>query len=247
MRSKFDIYNIHLEAQAEMSFGVELTLFYVDDWLNSNSIIDFGCGNGSYLRRLAKQFPEKKFLGIDINQESINEALAVGMPENVELRCCSLIEVTEKFDCMVSRLCIMYIKDKVEIVNWVKENVRNLCIEIESADHHFRMEPELPEFRSLFQKMEQFASKSGGTRDIVKEMRPIWRDAGIECEQTREVVVTSEPPFSRCKMYQLMLLNVELISGDSISYEMHQEIFNWYIEKNGYVQYGLQALYLSLK
>ncbi|RIW32300.1 class I SAM-dependent methyltransferase [Bacillus salacetis] len=41
---------------------------------NVDSVLDVGCGEAGYLRKLAKKFPHKKMVGVEVNEEVANSA-----------------------------------------------------------------------------------------------------------------------------------------------------------------------------
>ena len=240
MRSDKDIADSHLEKQAEMSFGAELPFYYKDTFLRAQTVLDFGCGNAAYLRRLAQHFPDKTFVGLDSSKDAIESAERSGMPDNVTVRCGTLEQTDIEIDILLSRFCLMYVEDRQYVVTWAREHVSAAVVEIDPADSFFTLSPELPIFRSVFSRMEVRAQATGGTRGVATDMRQRWQGGGFQLDWSHNVVVTSEPPFSRERMHHLMILNAELVLGSPLPSDLTEELFEWFLS-TGYVQYGIHG------
>ena len=39
----------------------------LDLWRDAERVLDVGCGNGFFLNQLADAFPDKEYLGVDVN------------------------------------------------------------------------------------------------------------------------------------------------------------------------------------
>ena len=75
--------------------------------LLGNSVLDLCCDCGIVTCFMAKQFPEKSFVGIDINELAVNNAKTLAEKlglSNVEFVCCDVYELDlgRKFDCVTS-------------------------------------------------------------------------------------------------------------------------------------------------
>lgn len=59
-----------LDDQVDLLFADELAfLRALPEWIAAARVIDAGCGNGSYLAKLAAFFPDKDYLGVDLSPE----------------------------------------------------------------------------------------------------------------------------------------------------------------------------------
>lgn len=59
-----------LDDQVDLLFADELALLRaLPEWTAASRVVDAGCGNGSYLARLAAFFPDKDYLGVDLSPE----------------------------------------------------------------------------------------------------------------------------------------------------------------------------------
>ena len=70
------------------------------------SVIDIGCGDGKTTVKLAEQFPEIKFRGIDNSEPMINEALKNDV-ENVTFEVDDVLSVNGSYDMAITVRCII--------------------------------------------------------------------------------------------------------------------------------------------
>ncbi|MBA3816868.1 MAG: class I SAM-dependent methyltransferase, partial [Parachlamydiaceae bacterium] len=70
-----ELWDVFLKGQAELNFTTEFHWVSNEEWWQkAESVLDIGCGNGAYLNKVAKQFPEKRFLGIEKLPLSVKQA-----------------------------------------------------------------------------------------------------------------------------------------------------------------------------
>jgi len=98
----------------------ELSGFRTDNW---SSLLEIGCGPGSYLISLAWFNPHKRFLGVDSDKEAIrtaiNTASDLGL-KNIEFKPVKFenIQVDEKYDAAIA----------YGVYSWIPENSRRLLL-----------------------------------------------------------------------------------------------------------------------
>jgi SAM-dependent methyltransferase len=70
-----ELWDVFLVGQAELNFTTEFHWVSNKEWWQkAENVLDIGCGNGAYLSKVANQFPEKKFLGIEKLPLSVTHA-----------------------------------------------------------------------------------------------------------------------------------------------------------------------------
>lgn len=84
--------------------------------------LDFGCGFGTLPYLLAKDYPNTKITGIDINCDEISLGKHEYKLKNLKLGCTD--KITEKFDSISSFHVIHHLKDKSE--SYLKEFYKHL-------------------------------------------------------------------------------------------------------------------------
>lgn len=77
--------------------GIQIVLDQLAD-IEFKSLIDIGCGDGRFLRELAKKYPETEMLGVDYSQRAIDFANA--MNPNISYECRDIVEdeLLKKYD-----------------------------------------------------------------------------------------------------------------------------------------------------
>ena len=89
--------------------------------LNPESILDVGCGGGTFTNRLGDRFPNAKVLGVDISQDAIQSAKK---SKNVDFQCVSDLSFpTNSFDVVTSTLVCHHL-DEEKLIYFLKESYR---------------------------------------------------------------------------------------------------------------------------
>lgn len=94
-------------------------------WLR---ILDVGCGEGFYLRKLCDEFTNIQGLGVDINPSVVERAqrLALSSEDRLHFTCTNILDLTpphEKYDCCLLNNNIYYFttEQRVELLNHLKK------------------------------------------------------------------------------------------------------------------------------
>lgn len=70
-----ELWDAFLVGQANLNFTTEFHWISNEKWWQkATSVLDIGCGNGTYLSKVAEQFSEKRFLGIEKLPSSVKLA-----------------------------------------------------------------------------------------------------------------------------------------------------------------------------
>ena len=90
-----------------------------------DSILDVGCGGGSFTNRLARKYPHAKVLGIDLNQQAIEYARSQNCPSNLSFESKEqgkLEESPKSYDVVLSTLVCHHLSDE-ELIDFIKRAV----------------------------------------------------------------------------------------------------------------------------
>lgn len=107
--------------------GNKATLKHLHKLSSPNSILDVGCGGGSFTIELAKQFPKAQIVGIDISNEAITFARKRLQQANVEnvlfevLSSHQLSYLPNSFDIVTCTLMCHHLKDD-QLIEFLKKS-----------------------------------------------------------------------------------------------------------------------------
>jgi tRNA G46 methylase TrmB len=77
MRGDHSLWRELHALQTAMCFALELPAYYASpSWHEARTVLDAGTGHGDYLRGLARRFPEKTYVGVDIEPAYVEAARA---------------------------------------------------------------------------------------------------------------------------------------------------------------------------
>lgn len=109
-------------------------LNYIRDLSGNARILEVGCGNGFFTRKLKNRFPESEVIGVDLNENLIEEAIRQNRdgtqnPVFVAGDACRLPYVDNSFDLVVTHFLLVDCKNAELILREMKRVVRdNGCI-----------------------------------------------------------------------------------------------------------------------
>ncbi len=115
--NEVELWDVFLKGQAELFLdGGEMQWLSQNQWwLESKNVLELGCGNGFYLSRLAAQFTDKQFQGVDILPASIKQAKELFRESRVSFYegDCELSDPQRKSsaDGVIFRLTLQHLKN----------------------------------------------------------------------------------------------------------------------------------------
>lgn len=104
--------------------------FFLNNIGTGDTVLDAGCGNGSVAFDIAKK--AKNVIGIDIDEDKIEDAKKNFLPGNVEYICGDILswDSSKKFDVAVLSNILEHIEKRVELLKKVKNLGRKLLIRV---------------------------------------------------------------------------------------------------------------------
>lgn len=233
-----------LRLQAELSFDAEQILFHNDAWANAQNVFDYGCGDGSYLRKLAQHYPERMFIGVELDAEVATVAQRTcSHLRNVRIICGSLDDVPGdlRFDYFVARLVLLHVPDRTSFYAWCvgRSTADSRMVLIDAADQHFRIRPNPRHFIAALTQLRDNTSRSGGNRNLQDVARAELLGLGFAHELTIPIVVSSAGAGRHEQMHMYMLLTAAISVGWPLPLEIHVELMEWAATPQSHAQYGL--------
>jgi len=199
-----------LRLQADCSWSREIKCLEEHGLSSATRILDIGTGNGHQLCRMAKRYPDKKFVGIEVSEPLVTLALdsahEMGLA-NIEFihDKCPTSRVEGDFDFILARLTIYCAQNREELLSWAHEILKNNArIAIVDMDYDWLYNyPQNPIIQKMFQvhrrefenggadcsmgKKLPFILQRAGFRDVSCEVKTWWSSFGLTDEQFLEL------------------------------------------------------------
>ena len=231
-------YSDMLSHQVDLCFPFEYG-FYTDI-LRSNEqiVVDMGCGNASYLKKLANNF-QANYYGYDISPELLSlvdvdvDDLKV---ENIELG--SINKIVDNIDVLLLRLIMHQISDRSKFIRDLssKLKITGKIIIIDPVDDKFKMIPELPLLQNKLRLLRSRLSLDDNGRKVNKFIEDEMNELGYVLDKHEEYYIPSLLIDYKEKYYQYMVSTSKIMG---ITDEELKEINDWYKNPSSYVQIGL--------
>jgi trans-aconitate methyltransferase len=228
-----------LRAQARLQFPFERFLYSYPAWQSSTSIIDFGCGNGSYLELLAREFPQKRYFGIDANPEILGLARSRPLPGNISFHA-SLAEIKEQtIDFVLMRYVVMHLSDREAVFLGIREVLKPgaAVLIIEPDDDKIYVTPPLLLLEDAFAKVKA-ASKD---RDLKKSLGHEMARIGLARVNDASCVISSSIDQVERNILKYIHSIIEIGLQSKLSIEQKAALLDWYLERERLVQFGFYA------
>lgn len=101
-----------LSDQIELTFEREIQLLEGSpEWQSARRVLDAGCGNGLFLRKLAARYPEKSYTGVDLSEALIARAEDTLRETHVDLMCGDFFALDRDFDFVFARAVAQHLPD----------------------------------------------------------------------------------------------------------------------------------------
>ncbi len=112
----------------ENSYGMVKRLLFIEEAIriySPKTVLDIGCGNGFYLTSpLASRFPGVRFLGIDIDRESILQARLANSIPNLEFSLQEEVGEDRVFDLVIASEVIEHSEEPGEFIESLKRRLK---------------------------------------------------------------------------------------------------------------------------
>lgn len=240
MRTKTELYNDLLKIQTELSFHNEITILKKANTKNIKTVLDYGCGNGYFIKKLDEKMNFDKIYCCDINDKILNCTPS----NNKYIKLCgdyNNISLPEKVDLVVLRHLSSYLSDRTSFFKWINSNTTEnaLILLIDAFDENLLIEPIMPYFQKGLDSFYESVKNSGGTRNIFDLITKELSVEKFDLIDTIKIVVDSNTPNLKEKLFVYMSLVAELDNGLPLDEHIREELMQWVTNDNSYMQYGL--------
>jgi SAM-dependent methyltransferase len=247
MRSATTVYDDLLRHQAQASFPLEQVLFAGEPWESAHTVVDVGCGNGEYTRLLAEGNADKHFLALEPDAELYALAKRYSYLPNLRVLPGTLDDLPDDFqvDVLLARLVLIHVEDPVKdpskMAQWARNHTMGSII-VNPADDLAYVRPMISGLDEIVANEPERLAPFVGRQDMGPVTVEAWRTAGHDQLFSRDVVLSATSPGPSGRMLQLMLLNAELNYGSPLPADLYRILYEWSVDRDSYVQYGLRGM-----
>ena len=208
----------------------------------ASTIVDLGAGNGAFGRRLAAEYPDKRFLGVEPDAAIYDVASRSVFPANYEYVHAGWESVAGEHDLLLARLVIMYVPDRKALYAWAREHV-HAAIVVNAEDTAATMIPE-PVLATVAirdgirTRADELASTHAGDRDLAA-MPAEWTAAGFAPSGSWTVLADLSRPADRRIYHHMTRLIVQGVNPEALSLALLNELYECSIDPDGRLTIGL--------
>lgn len=234
-RSDPSAYSDMLSLQAKINFPFERQFFSLPQWIRAEHVLDFGCGNGAFARRLSDEFASKKLVGVEIDPDMRDYAKRIARDSMTVFANASEVPADMKFDFVLLRFVLQHIANRSEIYEFILAHASQRCavLIIEADDQALSIDPIPLQYAQALTRT--FAkSKDRSFRELlVQELANI----GFRKAHSRDVVVNNRFPHVASEILRYMYRMAELGAGSPLPEPVKRDLIEWWM-CYPYVQYG---------
>ncbi len=229
-----------LDYQAEMAFPFERPEYESLEWLRAKNIFDFGTGNATYLKKLAKIFPDKDFVGCEIDKEMLQVARKnTEDSKNITILSADEVKTIKKnsIDFFIFRLVLLHVPDRsvaYELTKTIGRNDASILV-IDAYDDYFYSNPEPKIF---LQALKDLRSKSID-RNLFDKVESDLSAYQYKIKTERRIIINNSFPHANELMFKYMYCTAELGKGSPLSSEIQNDLIDWWLNPHSYIQYGV--------
>lgn len=253
-----------MQLQSDLSLPVELDFYQTSgQWQGARSVLDFGTGNGHYLLSLAREFPGKRYQGIDNCAEFIEFATAARdrdplVSGQVNFSLCDVFDVRGWFDFAIARLLVQYLPieplgpngdgSETTLRAFLRHAARVIrpggtLLVVESYDRERWFCPPVPSMEGFFESYRRHRRDEGCSRDAGQILNRLAIEEGFEISKRNIHVI----PSSRAggseqffEAYRCLLDVARLNFAVPARYpDVRRELTRWAESPNAYAQIGI--------
>jgi len=241
-----------MRLQTDLSQPIELPFFFnCRAWLESSCVLDVGCGNAYYLRHLARYFPGKSYLGIDMDLAHIETARREradgGITEAtpMEFLAEDAHHVRGNHDAALVRLLVQHLRSLDDFLGSMRQAVRpgGVVIVIESSDEVRKFVPPIRSMARFFEMLRANRLADGCDRDAGQVLADKAQTFSFEPESNAIFIVPSTIPGHKDLFLQTYLTVFDLTRtafGVGVDYdELAADLRAWWADPASYTQLGV--------
>lgn len=235
-----ELYARMLEAQAELQFPFEQSLYADSVWRSARTIVDFGCGDGSYLALLADEYQNKRYFGVEIDDTMRLIAERKRRHANISFhRSLAEIQDDSAVDFFLMRYVVMHLEDRSRVFRAIRDYASDsgALLVIEPDDEKIRIEPRFSILEQAVARI-QAASRHRNLRGRLDEELD---EFGFELACSESIVISSEDEALDRQILRYAYALIELGQQAIISQPQKAALLDWGLDKSRSVQFGFDG------
>ncbi|MBS0636429.1 MAG: methyltransferase domain-containing protein [Verrucomicrobia bacterium] len=194
-----ELWDVFLEGQATLFFDAEFQWIANRDWwAPSERILEIGSGNGAYLSRLAGQFHEKTFQGVEILPLSVKQANEHYAGDNLAFREGDVeifdAQLIDTADIILFRLTLQHLKDSSTALKHAADYLlpNGYVLIIDACDMAKRTSHPISALDEALRLVAQTQNKNGkGNRKVTLELLQTLENGKSPLSELYEVVFSN--------------------------------------------------------
>ncbi|HEX8156326.1 MAG TPA: class I SAM-dependent methyltransferase [Solirubrobacteraceae bacterium] len=237
-----ETYCRQLSLHAELLWDHELPILAsAPAFIESETIIDLGAGNGAFGRKLAVAFPDKRFLGVEPDAAIFAVGRRSAFPPNYCYVLGGYESITGTHDLLFARHVVMYVPDRPALYAWARQRVRSAIV-VSWNDAASMIEPALPIYEAALQdalrsRADELATRYAGDRALAGTPAE-WATAGFVHSGTAPIAAAVSDPDGRRLYHHVIRLSIMGMNPDAVSRALLDELFGWSVEPGAHAVVG---------
>jgi ubiquinone/menaquinone biosynthesis C-methylase UbiE len=239
MSNPLTLYGNMLTAQSRLQFPFERFLYAQREWRDAAAVVDFGCGNASYLNLLHREFPEKEYYGVEANAEMLDLA-RTGHGDHKFRFYRSTTEIgDQQIDFVLMRYVVMHLDDRQSVFSELARVLKPdaFVLVIEPDDDKIFITPSLPLLDEAILRIKS-ASKN---RDLRNRLAGEFSIAGFSLVNEAGCVISNSIDQVEKEILKYVHALIEIGLQQQVSMEQKASLLDWYLNPQRFVQFGFYA------
>lgn len=240
-----------ISAQTNYWFPDELSVYQSDQyWACAKSVLDIGCGNGSYTLRLASNFSGKDFVGVDANLSFVEQARQKDRQNAVTFIHSDFRNIAGKFDFIVARCFLQHFEDKLKFFEFCRSRLNDIgCLYvIDANDSEQKFFPEQELFSQFFDSFRKFREAQRFPRDYHQRLVDLAESRGFDLVFLKDLIAPSTTEHAKQDFYVIYRTVLELSrTYYKMDYDydaLRQLLIRWYTDESCTAQLGHRVVAL---
>jgi 2-polyprenyl-3-methyl-5-hydroxy-6-metoxy-1,4-benzoquinol methylase len=241
-----------LTMTTEMFFDMEQELFLQQlDARKPLAVLDVGCGNGEYLARLSRRYPQWRCTGLEREERIYHYAKKKETSRlSFHLSSYEQFEAAEAYDCVIVRLTAAHLEDRAHFMRWLCERTLpgSIVVIIDVDDGLSQSAAEssgLPLFGALYREMRR-PLRASKLMQLHESLAHEARYAGLRPKEVVRYGLGSETPESKALIHTYMRLVAASRFGVPLPPEQENELKRWYQDPRGMFEIRMFGLMLEV-